>query len=201
MGYFLPPMGIFYHLWALFTIFSISYHLSAFSTSVAISYHLWPFPTICGHFLPFIGIFNHLSAFSTFVAISYHLLWWLICAISYYRVFGVKRRKGATWKPSKWWLFCVFGYCLSSFAWRGEKSPCENPPKSPFGFFLRGDLSRPLTWHKSATIIYWNFLPFVGFFYHLWALRVRCTWRQTLSHPHKWHFNNNKASCQQAWLL
>ena len=28
------------------------------------------------------------------------------------------------------------------FAWRGERSPCENPTKSPFGGFSRGDLSR-----------------------------------------------------------
>ena len=27
------------------------------------------------------------------------------------------------------------------FAWRGERSPRENPPKSPFGVFSRGDLS------------------------------------------------------------
>ena len=35
-------------------------------------------------------------------------IWWLICAMSYYRVFGAKRRKGATRKPVKWWLFRVF---------------------------------------------------------------------------------------------
>jgi len=27
------------------------------------------------------------------------------------------------------------------FAWLGERSPCENPPKSPFSGFSRGDLS------------------------------------------------------------
>ena len=88
-------------------------------------------------------------------------LWWLICAMSYYRVFRAKRRKGATRKPAKWWLF-VFSHgdlsprhtnvrhlsCVAFsppvcriFAWRGERSPCENTKKSPFGVFSRGDLS------------------------------------------------------------
>jgi len=29
-----------------------------------------------------------------------------------------------------------------NFVWRGERSPCENTKKSPFGGFSRGDLSR-----------------------------------------------------------
>ena len=49
------------------------------------------------------------------------------------------------------------------FAWRGERSPCENPTKSPFGGFFAW---RPFafsprkhvytTWHKSATIMEHN---------------------------------------------
>ena len=43
---------------------------------------------------------------------------------------------------------------------RGKKSPCENPPKSPFGRFLRGDLSR---FHPENTFIRHgtNQLPFM----------------------------------------
>jgi len=36
------------------------------------------------------------------------------------------------------------------FAWRGERSPCENPLKSPFGAFSRGDLS---CYHPENTLI------------------------------------------------
>jgi len=53
-------------------------------------------------------------------------LWWLICAMSYYRVFvakirqtGAKTQKVATQKPAKWWLFCVF-------AWRPFAPPFES---------------------------------------------------------------------------
>ena len=73
-----------------------------------------------------------INVYFLFTRINYEL-WWLICAMSYYRVFGAKRRKGATRKPAKLWLFsvfawrpfapphestrhsmrCVFGYCLS----------------------------------------------------------------------------------------
>jgi len=95
------------------------------------------------------------------------LLWWLICAMSYYRVFGAKRRKGATRKPAKWSLF-VFSHgdlsprhtkvrhfsCFAFsppvcgiFAWRGERSPRENTKKSQCGGFSRGDLS-----HRQAKI-------------------------------------------------
>jgi len=35
-------------------------------------------------------------------------IWWLICAVPYYRVFGAKRRKGATRQPAKWPLFSCF---------------------------------------------------------------------------------------------
>ena len=45
--------------------------------------------------------------------------WWLICAMSYFRVFGAKRRKGATRKHYKWWLFRVF-------AWRPFAPPHES---------------------------------------------------------------------------
>ena len=45
--------------------------------------------------------------------------WWLICAMSYYRVFGAKRRKGDTRKPTKWWIFRVF-------AWRPFAPPHES---------------------------------------------------------------------------
>jgi len=44
-----------------------------------------------------------------------------------------------------------------TFVWWGEKSPCENTKKSPFGGFSRGVLSPRkhtyTTWHKSATIL------------------------------------------------
>ena len=48
-----------------------------------------------------------------------HYIWWLICAMSYYCVFGAKRRKGATRKPVKWWPFRVF-------AWRPFALPHES---------------------------------------------------------------------------
>ena len=89
-------------------------------------------------------------------------LWWRICAISYYRVFGAKRRTGATRKPAKWWLFrvfawrpfapphegtrhsmrCVFGYCFSYLCLAGRKVAMQKPAKSPFGGLSRGDLLR-----------------------------------------------------------
>jgi len=89
------------------------------------------------------------------------ILWWLICAISYKRVFGAKTRKVATRKPAK----SPFGgfsrgdlsprqakirqtvaenatHGMSrTFVWRGERSPCENTKESPFGGFSCGDLS------------------------------------------------------------
>ena len=44
-----------------------------------------------------------------------------------------------------------------TFVWRGERSPCENTKKSPFGGFLRGAFSPRkhdnTTWHKSATTL------------------------------------------------
>jgi len=43
-------------------------------------------------------------------AVPNRYIWWLICAISYYRVFGAKRRKGATRKHAKWSLFRVFAW-------------------------------------------------------------------------------------------
>jgi len=46
-------------------------------------------------------------------------------------------RKYATFHALRFWLlFCRI------FAWRGERSPCENPTKTPFGGFSRGYLSR-----------------------------------------------------------
>jgi len=44
---------------------------------------------------------------------------WLICVMSFYRVFGAKGWKGATRKPAKWWLFRVF-------AWRPFAPPHES---------------------------------------------------------------------------
>ena len=90
------------------------------------------------------------------------ILWWLICAMSYKRVFGVKTRKVATRKPAKRWFWRVF-------AWRPFASPGKdmtnssrkrntwNVPyfrvagrnvamrkhkKSQFGGFTHGDFSR-----------------------------------------------------------
>ena len=43
-----------------------------------------------------------------------------------------------------------------NFVWRGERLPCENTKKSPFGGFSRGAFSPRkhdnTTWHKSANI-------------------------------------------------
>jgi len=62
------------------------------------------------------------------------------CAMSYYRVFA--------WRPfapphesTTLFMHRVFAPVCRIFAWRGERSPRENPPKSPFGVFSRGDLS------------------------------------------------------------
>jgi len=107
-------------------------------------------------------------------------LWWLICAMSYYRVFGAKRRKGATRNPAKWWLFrvfawrpfapphdssrhsmrCVFGYCLSYLSLARRKVAMRKPDKiifwrvfawRPFAFSPRKHVYT--TWYKSATIV------------------------------------------------
>jgi len=60
---------------------------------------------------------------------------------------------------------CVFAYCLSYFCLAGEKSPCENPPKSQFGGFSRGDLSPR---HAKIRHIYkWRVFAF-----HLSCLRL-----------------------------
>ena len=56
---------------------------------------------------------------TNFIHYKCPVLWWLICAMSYYCVFGAKRRKGATRKPAKWWLFRVF-------AWRPFAPPHES---------------------------------------------------------------------------
>ena len=77
------------------------------------------------------------------------LLWWLICAMSYYRVFGAKRRKGATHgdlSPRHTKVRHVSCFAFSPpvcriFAWRGERSPRENTKKSSCSGFSRGDLS------------------------------------------------------------
>ena len=55
-------------------------------------------------------------------------LWWLICAMSYYRVFEAKRRKVATRKPAKWSLFRVF-------AWRPFDPPHESTKLFMFRLF------------------------------------------------------------------
>jgi len=52
-------------------------------------------------------------------------IWWLICAMPYYRVFGAKRRKGATRQPAKWLLFFVFS--------RDDLSP-RHPKERHFSF-------------------------------------------------------------------
>jgi len=107
------------------------------------------------------------------VAWAGDMLWWLICAMSYNRGFGAKRRKGATQKPAKWWLFCVFAWRpfappgkdttnrrrkgdvwkCRTFVWRGERSPCENTKKSPFCGFSCGAFSpfRPETIIRHGT--------------------------------------------------
>ena len=55
--------------------------------------------------------------------LDYRILWWLICAMSYKRVFGVKTRKVATRKPAKWWFWRVF-------AWRPFASPGKDTTNS-----------------------------------------------------------------------
>jgi len=97
-------------------------------------------------------------------------LWWLILAMSYYFVFGAKRRTGATRRPAKWWLrvfawrpfapphesTTLFIVAFSPpvrriFAWRGERSPCENQLKSPFGGFFAW---RPFAFSPPKTRLY-----------------------------------------------
>jgi len=113
---------------------------------------------------------HRLSRVRTFIQV-----WWLICAMSYKHVFGAKTRKVATRKPAEWWFWQFSHGDLSprqakirpmvaentkhgmsrTFVWWGEKSPCENTKKSPFGGFSRGALSPRkhayITWYKSAT--------------------------------------------------
>ena len=94
-------------------------------------------------------------------------IWWLICAMSYKRVFGAKTRKVATRKPAKWWLWLVFAWrpfappgkdttnsrrtlwwliCPMSYkrVFGGENAKgrhAKNPPNGDFNWFSHGDLS------------------------------------------------------------
>jgi len=111
-------------------------------------------------------------------------LWWLIFAMSYQRVFGAKTRKGATWKPAKWWLFrvfawrlfalphestwhsmrCIFGYCLSYLCLAGRKVAMQKPAKITIWRVLHGNLSRfrpenPLIWHGTNQPPYKSDIP------------------------------------------
>jgi len=74
---------------------------------------------------------------------------WHKSATIYKRVSGAKNTKGATRKPTKWWLFrvfewrpfapphestrhfmrCVFGYCLSYLCMAGRKVSMREPAK------------------------------------------------------------------------
>jgi len=112
--------------------------------------------------------FNTLS----FRFIIYKTVWWLICAISYYRVFGAERRKAPRENTPNGNFFGFSHGDLSPrhtkvrrfscvaflppvcriFARRGERSPRENRPKSPFSGYLRGNLSpRKAKTRKGAT--------------------------------------------------
>jgi len=81
----------------------------------------WGLVVVCNRIIP--GSFVR-----SFVHSFFRYLWWLICAISYYRVFGAKRRKGATRKPAKWWRFRVF-------AWRPFAPPHESTTLLMFRLF------------------------------------------------------------------
>ena len=82
-------------------------------------------------------------------------VWWLICAMSYKRVFGAKTRqmltfsgfRKATFRPAtrKYATFHALRFRLLfvvSLPGEANGRMCENPTKSPFGGFSRGDLSR-----------------------------------------------------------
>jgi len=62
------------------------------------------------------------------------------CQIATFSCFCTAAFRTATRK----YIPCVaFSAICRILTWRSERSPCENPTKSPFdGFFLRGDLSR-----------------------------------------------------------
>jgi len=88
-------------------------------------------------------------------------LWWLIWVLSYKRVFAPKTRKVATRKPANgdfggfsrgdlWPCQTKIRQTVAENAthgmsrtvvWRGERSPCKNTKKSPFGGFSRGAFS------------------------------------------------------------
>jgi len=110
----------------------------------------------CGKCIEFWKVLTTLSLLLIFIIehqIFYYFIWWLIvlliCAMSYKRVFGAKRRKVATRKPAKWWLFrvfawrtfapphgstrhsmrCVFVYCLSYLCLARRKVAMRKPAK------------------------------------------------------------------------
>ena len=69
-------------------------------------------------------------------------LWWLILAMSYYFVFGAKRRTGATRRPAKWWL--------RVFAWRPFAPPHESTTLFMRCLFASCSSYRCLAWRKVA---------------------------------------------------
>jgi len=121
-------------------------------------------------------------------------VWWLICAMSYKRVFGLKTRKVATQKLAKWWGWRVFAWrpfvppgkdttnsSRKRNAWNvaylrvaGRKVAMRNTKKSPFGGFSRGDLSprHPKIRHIYKSLVSCFCLPFSHFLLQLYT----CTW-------------------------
>jgi len=96
------------------------------------------------------------SLFETIIQV-----WWLICAMSYKRVFGAKTRKVTRENPPNG-DFDGFSHgdlsprqakirqtvaenathgMSRTFVWRGKRSPCKNTKKSPFDGFSRGTFS------------------------------------------------------------
>jgi len=72
--------------------------------------------------------------------------WWLICAMSYYRVFGAKRRHVKTRQMGTFSCFrmATFRPARQRYDKQGlkrERSPRKNPPNDDFFVFSHGDLS------------------------------------------------------------
>ena len=109
-------------------------------------YHEYAFMVICNLFGRPKGSSLDYLPLNTIV-----IVWWLICAMSYYRVFGAKKSPCGGFSrgdlsPRQAKIRQTGGEKAKhekcrTFVWRGERSPCENTKKWPCGGFSRGAFS------------------------------------------------------------
>jgi len=83
------------------------------------------------------------------------LLWWLICAMSYKRVFGAKTRKVATRKPAKWWFWRVFEW--RPFASPGKDTTNNSPKRNAWNVAYFCVAGRKVAMRKHEKVTIWRF--------------------------------------------